>query len=84
MRWKQAGDAEGAKQLYAEVLSARKQEAQELIARANALAAGKKREAAKASRSLAALERLASVRQAAEHYKEAAELDPADAKTWLD
>jgi tetratricopeptide (TPR) repeat protein len=80
----QAGDAEGAKRLYAEVLEAREKEAAEIEKQAAARATAKRREAAKAARSLAALERLANVGKAVELYKRATELDPADAEAWLD
>jgi tetratricopeptide (TPR) repeat protein len=79
----QAGDAEGAKKLYAEVLAAREQEATEIERQATARATEKRREAAKAARSLAALENLTNIARAAELYKRAAELDPGDVQTWL-
>jgi tetratricopeptide (TPR) repeat protein len=75
-----AGDEAEAKRLFAEVVAARKQAAQTARERA----AEENREAAKALRQLAAIAMPKNVVEAADNYKEAVQLDPADAQTWVD
>jgi tetratricopeptide (TPR) repeat protein len=75
-----AGDESEAERLFDEVLVARKRAA----ATAQARAADENKEAAKAARHLAAIAKPKNVAKAADAYKEAAELDPADAQTWID
>jgi tetratricopeptide (TPR) repeat protein len=75
-----AGDESEAKRLFAEDAAAHRQAAQ----LAKARAAAENREAAKALRHLAAIARPKNVAEAADTYKEAASLDPADAQAWID
>jgi tetratricopeptide (TPR) repeat protein len=74
-----AGDESAAKRLLAEIAETRKQAA----STAEARAAEENREAAKALRHLAAIAEPRSSAEAADHYKEATRLDPADAETWI-
>ncbi|MBO0765534.1 MAG: caspase family protein [Hyphomicrobiaceae bacterium] len=75
-----AGDETEAKRLFAEAAAARQKAARAAQSRAEE----ENREAAKALRHLAAIAKPKSVAEAADHYKEATRLDPADALTWID
>jgi tetratricopeptide (TPR) repeat protein len=75
-----AGDETEAKRLFAEAAAAR----QEAARTAQSRAAEENREAAKALRNLAAIAKPKSIAEAADHYKQAAHLDPDDAQTWID
>jgi tetratricopeptide (TPR) repeat protein len=75
-----AGDETEAKRLFAEAAAAR----QEAARVAEHRAAEENREAAKALRHLAAIAKPKSVAEAADRYREATRLDPADAQTWID
>src|SRR5215471_161422 len=75
-----AGDETEAKRLFSEAAAAHKQAAQTAASRT----AEENREAAKALRHLAAIAKPKNVAEAADTYKEATRLDPADAQTWID
>jgi tetratricopeptide (TPR) repeat protein len=75
-----AGDETEAKRLFAEAVAAHKQAA----LAAQTRTADENREAAKALRHLAAIAKPKNVAEAADIYKEATRLDPADAQTWID
>src|SRR5262249_25410728 len=79
-----AGDESEAKRLFAEDAAAQKQVARQAVEMAAASAAEARRKAAKSLRNLAAIARPKNVAEAADAYKEATELDPADAQTWID